>query len=497
MLKKLIPFVLVFAILSLLGCGNQNQIQSQETQVQETQAQGGQTQETLKWALFGMSGDLTPYEDSVNHVLLEKGLPYRISFENIQISFDGDYETYVQAYADAVKSGDYDLINCPGRQSSHDLLEVLVDSGDLLPLSDWLNNDQTGRSLKASYPDIVWEALDYQGDVYGAATLSGEYNYYLIANADVAQKYDIDVQDITFQDLEDVLRTVSDGEKKDGNNGFIVSANMPYFLQGGYEYSFCEIVCIDTGAGQLRAESILDNEDFLAHIERLNHWQKEGLLQANPANRQMVNGNFFLVGGYSYSEEAAEAKCRIEYNIPSDIPLQAVEMPEFRQPLYSINTLTGIAADSSHQEAAKEALAAIYSDGELSDALVYGEENVTYQVEDGKVTMLDDDAMSLRARRYYLGNSLLTMPSDTDSANKQEEFRSAVEDLELSKQVHRFSYSSDIHQKMDRINMWIMENSITILQGESENLEAALAEMRAQADDLGLQSVIDSMNGQV
>ncbi len=69
--------------------------------------------------------------------------------------------------------------------------------------------------------------------------------------------------------------------------------------------------------------------------------------------------------------------------VPSDVELRAVEFPEFDLKFSGKGHKIGVGAESAHQEEAMGAAAAIYSDSELSNALVYGKEGESYQIENG------------------------------------------------------------------------------------------------------------------
>jgi hypothetical protein len=67
----------------------------------------------------------------------------------------------------------------------------------------------------------------------------------------------------------------------------------------------------------------------------------------------------------------------------TDVELRAVEFPEFNLKFNGKGYKAGVGAESAHQEEAMEAVAAIYSDAKLSNALVYGTEGESYQIENG------------------------------------------------------------------------------------------------------------------
>ena len=150
-----------------------------------------------------------------------------------------------------------------------------------------------------AYPENVWEALSCDGEIYGAPTLGGDYRYYAVFNTEYAEKYGIAPEDIRFQELDGILRTAVNGERASGNAHFVGAVSFTYLLQGRYEYSRCELICVDTGEGVPRAESIVENDAFISWIKTLNSWRRgrhftDGYESPGGAGKLLMTGVLFL-----------------------------------------------------------------------------------------------------------------------------------------------------------------------------------------------------------
>ncbi len=450
----------------------------------------------LKCLLFSLDTEEINVQ-GLNRELEAQGLPYEVEFESPHISFEGDYKAYVDAYADLAASGDYDLVHCAGSMNGYVVQEALAGKGILFPLRERLEDSSEGRRLMDAYPENVWEALSCDGEIYGAPTLGGDYRYYAVFNTEYAEKYGIAPEDIRFQELDGILRTAAEGERASGNAHFVGAVSFTYLLQGRYEYSRCELICVDTGEGVPRAESIVENDAFISWIKTLNSWRRDGILRTD-MSRQVVQGNFFMTGVYSYSPEAAVAAARAEHNISDGVKLAAVELPELsRGALYKTTDVMGVSAQSAHRDEAFELLSALYTNEELANILAYGEENVDYAIEDGRAVMLEEGTQSERLiqelQRRSLGNTLITLPGEWDSLEKREELWEAAKELETSVQ-EQLIYSDELKKKIAELSTWLMDEHSFILSGESEDIEADLERIRQGAWERGCGGILEEMN---
>jgi hypothetical protein len=507
-MKKMLGFLMLVLSLLIAGCNSRSSLSgTEEPKVQQTkgiQAEeeaGTQTKaETTKltWALFDFGADISVCQKALNEELKNKNLPFEIEFVNVPVGFDGNYQEYVDSYIKAVEEGGYDIINCPGVMNCYDIYKIAIDRELLAPLDELLEGgSSTGVQLKSAYPSIVWESLKENGQIYGVLTPYTNFKYYAVFNMDYAEKYEVSVSDITFTDMEAILQKVKKGEEE--NTSFVVSTSWPYYLAGQSEYTLCSLIGINTANETPVAENILYNDTYLKQIECLNNWGAKGFFPDADMDywKQMEDGNFFVTGIYSYSETAAENDCRNNLKISPEFELQAVEMPEFENVFYGNGAKTGVNAKSQNKKEAINALAEIYSDADLSDALIYGKEGEDYIVQDGLITRMEDQEILGLLAKETLGNSFITSPENTDSKSKRDELWETVENLKPSKQIG-FRYDlSEIHEKISELNQLFEEKYHECFYGNSKDWNIDLARLRDEAGSLGIDEVVSEMNNQL
>lgn len=185
------------------------------------------------------------------------------------------------------------------------------------------------------------------------------------------------------------------------------------------------------------------------------------------------------------------------FSMPSAIRLQAVEFPEFNLKFKGNGYKVGVGAKSEHKEEAMEAVAAIYSDADLSNALVYGKEGESYYIENGLAFPMGDYMLAEMKQQISFGNPFLTMLSYKDSSNKKEELWKLIEESELSGLLGVTFDLEGIDETVCRLNVLLLEQYSDLLLGKSADVEGDLKALTEDANALGLETVLAELNRQL
>ncbi len=494
-MRKIIGAFLVGVLLIISGCLPREDKIDTSSSGEEIKREESKTK--LKWALFNLDSEMVKYQDALNEILEDKGLLYEIEFADIQIDFNGDYKAYINSYIEELKVGNYDIVDCPGIWFCYDTYTMMIQEGILSSWNQFLESTE-GKLLKNAYPDVVWDYLQYNDNIYGVLTPFTDINYYAVFNLNYAEKYKIDVFEVTWPTLEGYLQKVRDGEIE--NEEFIVSTPWPYLITGKYEPSLCDLIYINTNTDIPVAESLLDNEDYLKYIQMQNNWCEQGLVSGENAEfwtQQIMRGNFFVTGRASYSPEAAENFIRNRYGISEEIRLQAVEIPEFNQSFCGKGAKMGISTNSQNQEAAYEVLAAIYSDEDLSNALVYGKKDVDYFVEDGTVICHGEDNIVELFRSTRFGNRFLTLPGCLDSIHKKEELWETVEQNKCSISAGFYWDISEVDSDVIALKSLALEKYTDVLNGTYKDGKKGIEILCKEVEKYNIENVIVNLNRQL
>ena len=497
MRKKSILVLLCF-VLFISACGKENTPLSGASETESVPSEEGETETVqgdavLTWAVMGRGIDLSAYESALNQKLNELGAA-SVRFVDLNIPFEGDYGTYVQSCMDELQKGGYDIVTCPGFLDCYDTYSIMAEAGMLEPVG--LDSEQSG--LKEAYPDVIWESLRRDGQVYGLLTPHTDLKYYAVFQKEYMDLLGIDPEQVSFSNMEDILKKAEESGLKEENPSFVISRIWPWLLYSEYEDTPCQMVILSEDEnGIARAESILENQDVLAQIERMNRWGGEGLVTYDQYWAALGAGSFLVTGVYSSSPENAVLSLRQDYGVSSEAELAAAELPEFDQPFTGRGCTACVLAESSHKKEAMETLALIYSRQELSDALVYGLEGVCHTVENGHIRMTEEYAMDEAVMKMTFGNPFLTTPGVYEASDKCGQLWETVSGARPSQLL---GYSFDMEEiggAVSQLNRLVLEEHGLLLYGGSESWQEELEALRAQAEEAGIEQVIEEMNRQI
>ncbi len=381
---------------------------------------------TLRWAFteVGQHTSVKPYETALNQVLKKKGLPWRVSFSGLECSEDNSLAGPL-AQRRQMKEENYDIVSC--LDSGYYLLYgMLAREGLLEPLDLRMEGTEEGGRLKEVYPETVWDAVRVKGRIYGIPTISSRLNglgYYLVVNEELAEKYQISLEDFTAEELEQAFRTVTDGEWAAGNTAFCGGEFPDWNVDS--QKTLMPFIRISLEGGEARPVNVLEDEAYLKFRKQTLDLLCEGYLfrgdSCRKTEKEIQKGRFFAMPAYGYSAQAVLRRFRHDWKIGETVRLKILEFPKQNEVYYDGSGKAGIWAGSEQKEEAFALLAAIYSDAELSDALAYGLPGRDYQTEDGKVISDPNNIWE-----GYWGNSLLTRSGWWDSDKKEEELGDAL-----------------------------------------------------------------------
>ena len=451
---------------------------------------------TLSWAVFDSPYDYSVAEQALNKNLEKKNYPYEIKFMNFSMDYEKTYAENFDAYMEFIKQENIDLVNCPGIWGAYDVYAMMIQNKMLEPLDYCINKTDIGKALYESYPEKLWETMKDGGKIYGVLTPYTNLNYYAVIKAEYGQKYGIGKEELSIQTLKKILLKAQKEAEAAGNEAFIAGVSLPYYhFAANYEYTVCNFVEVSTDEN-IKAVNILQEPMYENWLKDINQIYLAGALADEKDYwEKLEKGEFLMVGGYSYSSETAAETIRAAYGIPEECELYAVEMPELKNPLNGSGMKNAVSANSGNKEKAVEVLAAIYSDSELSNAIVYGEEGVSYTKKDGFAIYTDDYAETGMFLQEAFGNPFLVYPGQNDIADKQQRLWEAMENAELSKLAGFHFNMEQIGETIQKLNTISMKNQL--LYGKTKDLQTDLEKAREEADKAGIESIVEEMNRQL
>ena len=336
-----------------------------------------------------------------NELLKKKGYGIEISFQRYTID---DYLNG-KAITGLPKA---DLVTFPLDSAYESIYEKMALKGLLIPMDNYLMSPE-GKKLYESIPDKTWDGVRVNGKIYGVINPLLSCNTYLLVNRELCEKYRIDAREINSETYWDCIESVYNLEKKAGNTDFYAM----------------ELFCLDRWEDVLlfRGSSGIGvywdgdkwRADYLIHIPKWKevHDTVSELVEKGVIGKDFNNNNenIFSMLVYSYSGEAA-----LQYREKVNNIFDAVDVSAWMDNSYrGYGTKTAIISGSSNEEKAFELLKAIYTDPDLSNALVYGKEGRDYEIRNGKVYSFNGST------REAMGNPWIVIPSTRDGDCREDE----------------------------------------------------------------------------
>lgn len=317
-----------------------------------------------------------------------------------------------------------------GSQSKSDYV-VESQRGSFYPITELL--DKVAPETKALFPDEIWEGMKINGEIYGIPSLKDNgYFISLIYNADMAEKYAIDVnayQYRNFRDLEPLLRDAK--AKRDADMpewadhpiAWDVSLLYPYnfafetFLNDSY-LAVCNIDGIMDLAGYTsdQAVNFYDTQEFMDFALQKQAMVEEGLYAYDYTNIEdwLYDGSVFaFVGwGYTYMQE----------HLYSDEFVTKMRMSDtlWTETNNYFSAGTAISAKCANPDRALMFLNLVNTDPYVATLLRFGVEGVHYKLDaEGKMTFEGTTNADPANRAYYywygapMGNlTIVNAPED-------------------------------------------------------------------------------------
>lgn len=358
-------------------------------------------------------------EDYFNQVLEEKGYPYEVEFVTSKTVQDGQtvdlLETGISSWAEP-----------------YDTAKAAYD-GEIISLEDYFNTEQ-GQKLKATLPEKVWEAYEIQGETYTVLSVGfipGKIVY--IWDKELAEKYDVQPEEwgIDVWNHKEELLRIQAGEKSEGNGEIVAVDGLLEYANGipGFTnvLGVLSPIVVRESEEDVKAELLYSTPEFQEILTGIKDLYHAGLCKTADSNVQSAK-TFLTVDTLFTSEQAKESSYGEGY-------WEKYEWKEVWQcPLWELSCVAkeiGITKACENPAEVFAFLCALYEDADLTNALMWGEKGVDYDVNG------DTAGRVGRAWEYlpciYAGNQLIGYAEVGQDPNKESVYKEALEEMEVSK----------------------------------------------------------------
>ncbi len=335
--------------------------------------------------------------DVLNQYLQKQG--YDFALEIRQVDTAGYSAKELQE-----KYPDVDIMQLPPEYPLNNSAAKLIREGYYLPLSTFLQGK--GRKLKKQIPDMLWEQVKVDHEIYTVPNTSLEYRgAYFQFNPDYISRKDIKNFDGTIQDVHRILHKSN-------------PTQMPYPVVIGDSVLFGMNYADLTGVFFYYGLALEENGDKVVPWYQADGVQKFYELLNNWYNMRYLGSQSFTVEDTIDNKKAEKdfqkGRYMVKIGVGAADESKGVVRYVRKWQGSKINISTGIVATSAHREQALALLQLAYTDTHVADLLIYGVKGKDYTLVDGLVKNTNPKGKDdYYLKRINMGNSIANTPLDT------------------------------------------------------------------------------------
>lgn len=341
----------------------------------------------IKTITWQTERNMSDYQDYLNEVLQQKGYHYQIEFIN----------------KNSHKKPDILNVGLSTWEKTYDLTREVLDQ-KLICLDSYFETKE-GKKLKATLPQNIWDMYKVNGQQYTILSTGYPplYTAY-IWDKTLAQKYQIhpETWDEEIWKYKEELEKVYNGENK---NNFLTTVGLDYYLTlpPGYtsilgpDYP----LIIDEKSETTNAQFLYDSPKYKEALKGISSLYKTGIYAPE---KEVDNSKVFLELSSTFvSKEAYSfALGNKDFWKTHDVKILREE------PLWKLTCCaieTGISSECTYPEDAFRLLAAIYTDSDLTNAILWGKKDFQFNVNGNFAVALGTE--NEYAPNNHIGNSLI------------------------------------------------------------------------------------------
>ena len=354
-MKKYLLFGLLgFSLIGLLtGCSNNKEGKP---------ASDKKKTKTITWRT---RRDMSNYQDYFNQVLKEKGYPYQVEFSTKEENKETDILDIGSVLA----------------EETYNTTKEITDK-KVIPLDSYFKTEE-GKKLKSTVPQNVWDAYKVNGKQYSvlnAGFLPTRTAY--IWDKTLADKYQIHPKTWTEEiwKYKDELKKVYDGENKDN---FLTTYSLKTLLYPP-EYTLvlgeCYPLVINEKDESNNAQFLYDVPQFKEAVAGITSLYNSGMYSPEKEN-SFTDPTVFLEVSQKFSTKEAYAFLIGDEDFWETHEVKILNEQPLCKTTYGV-VETEISSKCPYPEDAFRLLSAIYTDKDLSNALIWGEKDVQFCVND-------------------------------------------------------------------------------------------------------------------
>ena len=369
---------------------------------------------------------------------------------------------------------------------------------------------EVGELLETYAPEALNVVGDYitcytyDGGVYGLPTYRNLLTCrWIIMNQDVLDELGLTEKAdsmTTWSEFEEILQAVKDNKTDAGM--YPIISNTGTVWQGAlFSSDTLNTEAYDTLGDNVYSVytdqdgtvSLLPGQDSWVYANELAaSWNEKGYIYPDSIYNVTLSGNDLMNQGVTFSL-ICSSEFGVEKSTNYSVPIYAKQISE---PLLSTSSLTtwgmGVPVTAEEPEAACKFLNMLYTNADLMNVLVNGQQDVDYELVDGQVSYIEN---GYRGGNFVFGNNLLLTPSLGQGADFNEVVAEQMKTMQSSAYLGFTIDTSELELPISQISA-VNDQYRTSLCGGEYN-EATYNEYIEKLETAGVQEYLDAVQTQL
>lgn len=426
---------------------------------------------------------------ALDELLAERGAGYTVQLDVLDSSTFGERMPLIIASGEA-----YDLVFTAPWTNNY---ANNVADGNFLAMDSLF---EELPEFEASMPAAFWDVTRINGVPY--AVVNQQWfpkPWGFMMTEETAAAYDVDPSTITS--YEDLTPIMTEMQAQEGEGFFALAGSMPTLPETmGYDPVTQAVgsLAVAFDAEDPTIVNLYGTDEYLARMELIREWNELGLFTSDPITIDEARAGFVEgTVGVIFDQWRPSQVNSFRDNFDTTVVGNNIA-PLILTTDAMIATMTAINVDSEHPVESAEFLTLLQTDTEVFNLIAYGVEGRNYELVDADAGVISlSDANPYNPGSWVFGNTFLGYATSAQDANLiQESIR--VNDESQPSPILGFTFDPEpVQNELATMAAIEVEYGGLLVLGEEEDVAGTIADLIADLEAAGLQTVLDEANRQL
>lgn len=424
--------------------------------------------------------------DLFNKRLEELGIPAKVVFKYTEE--DEEWESYAElTYLEGVR-----VERLIEKDEDADICEFSeLEYGKFMELDSYFQEEGMQKA-KAAIPEVIWEQNQIQGKTYQIPKgMSGVTETTYMFHSEFLEKYQIELEEEQIRQMtpEEVIQWLQPYFKDHPilDERFYLTSADDLWYEAYLETGNVPLIW---GTTYNLAMNIETSKVYAQvwEMASLFRWIYDENIDAHAEAGRDAAHPVFRVGICDMWETDPDQQ-------QQDESYYEVKLNQARLGRSMGN---GVLKTSDKKDVAVQVLAATMYDEELSNLMIHGIQGTDYELKDGKVVYMDENADTTAGSYSQVGNNFIAFPKEAEIMDKKHTIEQRLESIKMNPKSNFVpTWTKEMWKQATGIVEVCSDIWMEMAYSDVDNMEAYRKEQEQKLEDLGINELIAELQKQV